>query len=485
MGSLGTWGKAGVAKKIESNMKNSCKITCALPSQGLRLLVFFTAYFFCFTSVLFAQDGEPDKSEKKEVISELPRCKDLPSCYERAVLVNENIERRKSEIDAAKARYRQAIAMLFPTVDFIAQQRVRDSEFFGVLGGSNFDPGQSESTGVLRSRNLGKTQSEGFVNVRQPLFSGFREFILADAMEYEQESGKLLLERQRELLYQEVAEAYYQILFYRRDHKLLTKTEGVLQQRIKELQEFIALGRARESELVATQADISAVNVGRAQTDSLMAASREYLHFLVDQPIHDLQDPLPVPVPNTTALAQLLEQAGKRQDRLAAGADIRSASLTAKAIRRELWPQLAVEGNAFAFEDPDRTREWEALLRVEVPLFDGGSVRARAAEVDAQTRSLESLEREIARQIEREVRQAYDQLHAAQAEEKALQDVVLIRRKNFELQRRDYSLGVVNNIEVLDAIRAQFEAERRLQEAYSRTAIRRANLDVAVGGVQP
>jgi outer membrane protein len=85
--------------------------------------------------------------------------------------------------------------------------------------------------------------------VRQPIFSGFREFYNASANKADIKARKLDKERAYQLLYLDVADVFYQILMYERDLKLLREIETSLEKRVSDFNKRVELGKSRSGDL--------------------------------------------------------------------------------------------------------------------------------------------------------------------------------------------------------------------------------------------
>jgi outer membrane protein TolC len=70
---------------------------------------------------------------------------------------------------------------------------------------------------------------------------------------------------------------------------------------------------------------------------------------------------------------------------------------------------------------------------------------------------------------------------ASRAREKSLATLVADAEKSYESQRADYKLGIVTNIDVLQAIRQVEDAKRRLLAAGVESHINSIKLAVASG----
>lgn len=415
---------------------------------------------------------EPGGSEnEKEIIT-------LSDAYDLALERSERLQRYAEDIRAAEARYREAIAAIYPELGVSATQRFRN-------GGGNT---RSVITGdVNNDVGSGRTRSrhpfESSVNVRQPLFTGFREEYISEGIQAEIQALEQDRRRGRQLLFQDVASVFYQVLYYQQDLRILERTSSVLEKRIAELAEFAKLGKSRDSEILAARADLADIGAARARVQGLIAASREMLSFLTGKPAVSLaleKEAASAPIPE---LIPLIAQSQERPDIVAQRERARAAENEVIARMRERWPTLAIEGSYFPYEQPDTDRDWEVLLRFDLPLYEGGAIDARVDQSRARQRSALLSAQENRRIAEREVRTLHSEAAAASREIEKLTNLLSATRQNSEAQRRDYELGVVTNLEVLASIRNVLNAERRLIDVQTSLAMTLARLKVAAGEI--
>lgn len=400
----------------------------------------------------------------------------LNDCYQSALKVSEQLKIKGNQARLADSQYREVLAAIYPQVNFSAVKRFRNSENFARTISDN-NPGNDEFSSAR------KNPEEALFSIRQPIFTGFRELYLAEA--FESENKAFLFEQKRfaDLLFQQVAEVFYQINYYIEDRRLLDKTAKSLELRIKELREFLRLGRARDSEIEAAESDYARFKATQSQIDRLLFASREMLGFLINQPATGIKL---ASIDNKAEILDfegLLTQAKNRSDVLASQARLTSADKKTVAAKREHWPTLSLDSNVYTYENPDSNRDWEILLRMNLPIFTGGAITARAKQAEIEKQNADLVLQEAIRSAERDIRINYSDYQALKKEEADLKKSLFASQKNYQAQVRDYKLGVVTNLEVLAAIRSQLEAERELLANQVDLLLKVVNLKVAAGVV--
>lgn len=423
-------------------------------------------FFIIFLSIsTLAQELVSDKAIQKLTLND---------CYKLLLEHSELLQIKSEDIIQAQNQYQEAISAIYPQLHLLGSQRIRNSDRFGRISNNN-----SENI----SSNQSKHPIEATLSLKQPIFTGFRESYFAQAAKSEisaLESEKI---RSAELLYQDLAQIFFQTIFYAEDINILNDTAQTLNQRIQVLQNFIKLGKSRSSEVEAANADLAQAKALKAQVKGLYSASKEILEFLINQKIDQFEliaQEKSKPTLNFE-LSELINQAKERNDLKAANFRVESAKNQITYAQRESWPNLSLESNYYAYEDPESNRDWDLQFKFDLPIFDAGKINSKVEQEKAKARSAKLNAQKDLRTVEKEVRIAYSDLNAAKEEVASWQEVLTASQKSLAAQTKDYELGVVTNLEVLAAITKLQEAKRSLLEAKTKQEINYFKLLVASG----
>jgi outer membrane protein TolC len=184
------------------------------------------------------------------------------------------------------------------------------------------------------------------LNVTQPVFSGFREYLAVRESQATGESAELQLERAKQLLYQDVTTAYLNLLQVHQDIAAREQTVKLTEDRVKELTSFERIGRSRQGEVLAAKAQL-AQNVADVETSR--GAERSYqatLQFLTG--LDDELAPQDVLTPvDVSEEAPFLERARKRPDVESARRDLEASQLNVSIESRQRWPTITFAGNYY------------------------------------------------------------------------------------------------------------------------------------------
>jgi outer membrane protein len=393
-----------------------------------------------------------------------PEPMNLTQAYDLAVERSETLKITEAEWRAAEARYREAVGAGWPEVRGAATANSQD------VGGE--------------ARREDDTWRIG-VGASWTLFNGFRTLRDAAARRAEGEAIRFDSARTRQLLYQDVADVFYLTLALEGEGKALEDQVGALTGRIEELDHRVRLGRSRKADLLSAQAQVSEARVETAQLEGQRAASLELLSFLTGKPAGELRPVDDTAMPTPAGVPRATEASPDRPDLLAGGKRVEAAEFDAKAARSERNVKADIGANVYAAGEDADAGDWDVVLRAELPLFDGGTRRARVAERDAQVEIRELRLAELRRTADRDVRFALERALSALAQWAALREALAVTSENYEIQRRDYELGRASNLDVLAALVQKHSLRRRdaVLEMQARAALVR--LQVAAGSGQP
>ncbi|MBU4200460.1 MAG: TolC family protein [Verrucomicrobia bacterium] len=377
--------------------------------------------------------------------------------YAMAVAQSESLQISVAEWRAAEARYRQALGAMWPEVNAKGEANWNDtSDFYRAgLGGS------------------------------WTVFDGFRKARLADARQADGLARSHDAEYARLLLYEDVADVFYQVLSFQDQRTASREQLKALESRAVELERRIKIGRSKRSDLLMTSNQIAETRLMIEQLNQACAATLELLAFVTGKPASDLQVVDQTPLPAIGEVNKYLATAATRDDIKAREASVNASRSDLGAAKSDRAPKVTLDGNGYPLRAPQDQGEWDLVLRLEMPLFDGGIRSARVAEAGQALRISELRLAELRRSSERDVRQAYQSLFYELRQWSELQTGIGVATETLALFQRDYELGRVNNLDVLTAL-VQFWGMRRREAALAhQLRAEMIHLHVAAGKASP
>jgi multidrug efflux system outer membrane protein len=240
--------------------------------------------------------------------------------------------------------------------------------------------------------------------------------------------------------------------------------------------------RAR-TELANVEAELHAVTRGRARLEHALAVlcGQPPADFTVAvRPGLALPPTVPADLPST-----LLQ---RRPDIAAAELQLEAAHARMGVARADFFPRLSLTGSAgLASRQLDTfingdSRTWSFGPGLHLPVFDGGRNRANLEAAKARHQQSVAVYRSTVLTAFREVEDALVDLGALTLESEAVGRAVAAARDTAALANERYQQGLSSYLDVVDAQRGVFSAERQATRLLGERAVSTVLLAKAVGG---
>lgn len=382
--------------------------------------------------------AEPPKAAKQTNNSPQPSINylTLPAAYQLALKQSEIIAIDAEVIKEAEGRFLQAFSTILPHVSYSVTQFWKDP------------------SSVVSSTSSGNGSDRKFV-FTQTLFSGFKEFAAMKGSKSEHSQRVYEKARAEELLYSDVADAFYLFVEQREDRAVLESVRLILKRRLQDLQKRMDIGRSRRSEVVNTEAQLYQVEANIESSKSQLALARQLLEFLIGKPFVDVSDENSE---NIFLLSLKPEsdytlRAEARTDVLASQKAWDVADKTVAVARSGYFPTVTLEDDYYTHRDtPPKDQDWNAQIQVNIPIFDGLLTYGQVKEARAKAKESELFYDRTRRSAVQDIRNAYVDLDASLSQTKALKRALDAYEMNYTLQEQDYSFNLITNLDVLTAI---------------------------------
>jgi outer membrane protein len=371
----------------------------------------------------------------------------LEECYSAALAHSETLGISQEAITQAEEHIQQASGGLYPSINGVASRYWQDSN---TSAGGFYPP----------------IQDTVKLTVAQPLFRGLRDFAglklthhLEDASVNDRKAAEVQL-------YKDVAQAYYTVLSLEHDMADLQTELKLNAQRVGELQGRIRIGRSRVSEVLTIQSAAASL---RSQTDLVrgqIGAARDMLAFQTgldrEIPLRDIA----APPPAAAGIDHYLSQLEARPEVAASRSRVEASEDNIGVQKGAHLPNLDLTGDYF-FVRPGvlADSKWDVQLLLTVPIYAGGATSSRTREAASLEHQAElSLSRARRSAIE-EVRSLYSTVISDQAQIQSLDAASRLSERNYTEQSKEYRLGLVTNIDVLQSMTTWQASLRALDRA--------------------
>jgi outer membrane protein len=358
----------------------------------------------------------------------------LSDCYRLALKQSETIGIDAQRIKEAEAHFLQALAIVLPQVSISSSDTYG---YGGILG-----PGQSSSP---------HNYTRNFI-FQEALFSGFKEFAAMRASGFEKKQRQKEKERAEQLLFFNVSDSFYLLLEQKEDLEALESIEQALLERIRELNKRIGIGRSRKSEVVTVIAQLYQTRSDIVAVKNQRDVAKELLEFLTGVAVPDIKETDDI-FSKIKPEEYYAAQARMRADIEAAENALGAARANIDVAKSGYLPKVTLTTDYYTDSNSSQPgTKADAIIAVNVPIFEGTQVIGNVKQARAQARESELQLQLTGRQAQTDVRQTYTSLRYSLKSFAILKNALVASERNYYLQKRDYRFNVVNNLDVLAAI---------------------------------
>jgi outer membrane protein len=310
------------------------------------------------------------------------------------------------------------------------------------------------------------------LTANQPLFRGGREYAGLDLTERLADAQAAARDQAKVQAYTDVAGAFYGVLSAEQDLRNLGQEAKLFDERIKELQQRVSIGRSQSNEVLSVQSAQATLDALVSQVQGAQALARESFAFFsgmdASSPLSDSAEAMPLP-----PLEELLKRAESRPEVRAAAFRLQSSEANLRLNKGGHWPNLDLNANYYYLPEgvyaPSPATSngslWDVQLALSVPIFAGFQTNSRVREAESQLRVASLQLSGLRRGAEHEISAAFLNAQSDQSQIAALLKAVEAAAKNYQEQKSKYRLGLVTNLDVLQAVLSLMDNQRALDKA--------------------
>lgn len=393
----------------------------------------------------------------------------LDECFEASIRRSETIANQDELIIQAEEKYKQAIGSVMPNISGVAtyfQQQTPNNAL-----GTSISPSNQTTVKLTGTQYL-------FQGMRE--YATFRQDKLLTSAQVDAKKQALIA------LFESAAQSYYAVLSAERQVADIRSEMPYYNEWIAELRQRIAIGRSQQQEVLTVQAQVASLQATMETSLLAIQVNREAFAFITglpqDTPLVDEVD-LEKPILNLPdALAVI-----PRRPEITGQVSTREAAEEGVNIA---WgghlPTLGLTGDYY-FTRPQgysNNINWDFQLTLTVPIFEGGVIQSQVRAAASQERQAELTLSQNKRTLDQNIRTIYESAISDRAQVKALKLAKEVSYKDYEAEKRDYRLGLVANIDVLQALTTFQEAERSMDVARYTAMYDYARLQAETGKIQ-
>ncbi len=366
----------------------------------------------------------------------------LKDCFLKAVRKSYVLANQGETLKQAEEHYQQAWQNFLPLLSISGNE----------YAGNTFAPMSAQTNaGSLR------------LTLSQPLFRGFRSISILEQSKDLMQAQNSAREWAYNQLYLDTAQVFYNLVNIRKQLEHLQNQVQLYNQRIKEIDAWVRIGRSRASDLSSVKAARALSYSQQVQMEGQLSNAQELFQFLTDITNSvTLVSETNLP-DNTPDLSRFLENLDERPDLKAAKYQTFSAH---KAIDiansdRLPWADLGLStGNSQLWNNSPWN--WNIQLTLTYSLFADTFVQSKIREAESISRQSDDVYQLLSEGIRRDIRVSYAAFMSYLEQIKSYREAIKYLEDNYRLMERDYRLGAVKITDVLTAYSSYEDSVRNL-----------------------
>lgn len=309
------------------------------------------------------------------------------------------------------------------------------------------------------------------LKVTQPLYAGGRKWYGRRRAMIGLEGSRVDHAAVKERVLLATAEAYYSVLKAERNVEIQEAAERRAGERLKVAAARLEAGEVTKADLLRAEAEAAGAEAALITARSALIDATDILkRFIGVAGEVSLVEP-PAGEDVSAGVEDLLGTAyERRRDYRRRRLDEREAAEGVAVARGSFFPTLDFVGT-YTHRDQHPTTSFlledssSGSVVFTYPLFEGGLRRSEFSEARSKLREAELRRLALKRDIEVEVRDAYNELTALRAVLRSLARQVAFAREDYKMVFEQFKFGVATTVDVIDSDANLIEAESSLASA--------------------
>ena len=342
---------------------------------------------------------------------------------------------------------------------------------------------------------FGDTILSGDVVMRMPIYTFGRLTNEIKAADLLQQSAQHKLARTRKELVFNISQVFYKILAQRHVVESLNFSKKALAEHHKRVTDLVDVQRAAKVDLLRTEVRLADLDQRLVAEKNVMSILQRVLgNFLglTDTEFAvDVQGDLQLTTVALNLSESISDAYTKRSDYLAARKVVEAQARRLDIAQAGHRPVVSMEGSygirnaAGSSSRPTGTSRTEDVgfvgIGIELPIFEGGRIKARIRQERATMRSLRERLRKLELQIHLDVETAILNITSSQQRVEATEKSIEQAKESLRIEREKYELGKGSITDVLDAQTALLDTETTHYDALANYNSAIAQWRLAIG----
>ncbi|VVM04694.1 Outer membrane protein TolC [Methylacidimicrobium tartarophylax] len=398
-----------------------------------------------------------------------PNAIDLTACYRMAAIRWDQLKIDYQTLRAQQAVVTQTMSAFFPQFTWENMQSFQNTT--GVI---------PTVSGVAVGTSQGYFSFNG-INTTWLLFDSLRQQNRVAAARADASAQSYTMQRDYQMLYLNVAQAFYQELNYEGSVSILEDQIAALQGLVSELEYRLKIGRSRPADVFQGQANLAAAVAQREGYIGLMNQYKSTVNYYLGIGMDKINLKETQAFPASQSLEEYLVHVGSRPDVLAQLQLLRAQKAQLAVAIGNFGPRAGISGSYFLSHQPDSPVIWTVNIVTTMPLFTGGLLTATVREERALVHVAELQVENLKRTADQTLRIAFALFNAAVEQVLQYREQVEVSALYYAAQRDDFQRGVVQLLDVLVALNTYQQARLALHQNEMNARYQLINLFVQAG----
>lgn len=271
----------------------------------------------------------------------------------------------------------------------------------------------------------------------------------------------------------DVAEKYFDVLQADDTVTSISAEVEATANQLKQIERLYSIQSAQITDLYDTQARLAAVQAQQLGAENELALAKEALRSVSGISVGELfrlNDEIEIP-PINTPLTEWLDQAKEQNYQIRARIyAARAADKQVDQAKGAFMPTVSIVAQkqisdlGFDNQLTDRRDTDYIALNVSIPIYAGGRNSASLHEARSHKSIADNQLRQMRLDVLERTRSAFLQVKSSEQRAQAAEKLAEATTLAYTARQRGFELGIVTSVDVLNALRDRFQAERELQQ---------------------
>lgn len=392
----------------------------------------------------------------------------LRTAQQLALRNNEQVQTARNRIKTAREQLTQSRSFLLPQVSLRAE-RTRRKETTG-----RFSPFREERT------------FDWGVDLRQNLFQGGKDWYGVEIGKQGMLRTKLTTYRRTQEILFRTSRVFYNVILARKNIRIAKNTLRRARDQLEQAKARYKVGKITKNAVLRARVDVADAQRQLKETRNNHKNAREALAVEIGQPRVSGR----IEVPGTTKLVDTgvkrfqRRSLKTRRDFHAARARLKQTRAQVNFEQADWFPDVDLVASYDSFHRHEALgleEDWRVILQGSYPLFSGWRETSQVDQAKTQHNTARQQYKRLRREIRRDVRQAYSTLTTQHSVVNSLENQVQSARLNYRQVSAQFEEGLVDSVDVSDALTTLNESELRLANARTTLRLDRLRLKLATG----